>query len=355
MVTTVKPTDVFATADVVRLYPSINIEKCVAYMCQFLQERITALDPTVDMDSDSLKLFHDMIEVILNESYCHFASRIFKAVKGFPTGLACGRTCAEIYLHVTERELWGRFRGSMTFARRYIDDFNGFFRDEATARAFIGEYGNLSDDIQITADVSMDSFIMLDTLASKGDQWKETGKLDLALYQKPDSAFLYIPMFSDHPEHVLHAFIHGECMRIVKRNSCELLFLQHRELFRYRLLERSYTHKFIGAAFSSVHYSDRYKFLFERHDAAQRKTSMALTTENKTPALIALSLQHSQRADALGIARAIFSSKSEFLLEMYGVPEVLQTATFIHARKLGVKLGAIFLDYQYARVSGPRI
>ena len=70
-------------------------------LCQFLQERFIALDPTVDMDSGSLKLFYDMLEIILNESYCHFASRIFKAVKGLPTWLACGRTCAEIYVHVT--------------------------------------------------------------------------------------------------------------------------------------------------------------------------------------------------------------------------------------------------------------
>ena len=254
-----------------------------------------------------------------------------------------------------ERDLWARFRGSMTFAKRYIDDFNGFFRDESTARAFIAEYGNLSDDVQITADVSSDSFVMLDTRASKGEQWRATGMLDLALYQKPDSAFLYIPMFSDHPEHVLQAFIHGECIRIVKRNSCEVLFGQHRELFRYRLLARGYSQKFIGTAFATVRYSDRYKFLFERHDAAQRKSPMALTAENKTPALIALSLQHSQRADALGIARAIFSSKSEFLLEQYGVPEILQTATFIHARKSGVKLGDVLLDYQFPRVFGPRI
>ena len=92
----------------------------------------------------------------------------------------------------------------------------------------------------------------------------------------------------------------------MKRNSCEVLFGQHRELFRYRLLTRGYSQKFIGAAFATVRYSDRYKFLFERHDAAKRKSPMALTAENKTPALIALSLQHSQRANALGIARAIF-------------------------------------------------
>jgi hypothetical protein len=168
--------------------------------------------------------------------------------------------------------------------------------------------------VQITADVSSDSFVMLDTRASEGERWRATGMLDLALYQKPDSPFLYIPMFSDHPEHVLQAFIHGECIRIVKRNSCEALFGRHRELFRYRLLARGYSQKFIGTAFATVRYSDIYKFLFERHNAAKRKSQMALTAENKTPTLIALSLQHSQRADALGIARAIFPSKSEFLL-----------------------------------------
>jgi hypothetical protein len=72
---------------------------------------------------------------------------------------------------------------------------------------------------------------MLDTRAKKSDQWKETGILDLQLYQKLDSAFQYKPQFSDHPEHVLMAFIYGECIRIAKRNTNEALFWQHRELF----------------------------------------------------------------------------------------------------------------------------
>ena len=55
--------------------------------------------------------------------------------------------------------------------------------DESTARAFIAEYGNLSDNVQMTADVSSESFVMIDTRASKGDQWRESGKLDLAVYQ----------------------------------------------------------------------------------------------------------------------------------------------------------------------------
>ena len=185
----VKPTDVFVTADVVRLYPNINIAKCIVLLCQFVQERITAADPTIDMDSASLALFHDIMEIVLQENYCHFADRVFKAVKGFPTGIACGRSCAEIYLHMLERHLWTLFRPHMTFFRRYIDDFQGVFTSEGPARAFISAYGNLDDSVQITADVSETSFVMLDTRALKGEHWKETGLLDLQLYQKPDSAF----------------------------------------------------------------------------------------------------------------------------------------------------------------------
>ena len=37
------------------------------------------------------------------------------------------------------------------------------------------------------------------------------------------------------------------------------------------------------------------------------------------------------------------------------MPEVLHTATFIHARKTGVKLGDILIGYRYPRQSGPQI
>jgi hypothetical protein len=141
-------------------------------------------------------------------------------------------------------------------------------------------------------------------------------------------------------------------MRIVKRNSTELRFLQHRELFRFRLLARGYSRKFIGEAFSTVAYADRHKFLYERHLAAKEKDSTATlpTEENIAPALIALSLPHSQRADALGITQAIFSARSEYLTGVNTVPEVIQTATFLHARKSGMKLGSLLLDYRYPRL-----
>jgi hypothetical protein len=134
--TIAKDTNVFVTCDVIRLYPNINIVKCVTFFCQFLQERITAEDPTVDMDEISLAHFHDLMEVILNESYRRFANKVFKAVQGFPTGLACGRTCDEIYLHMLERDLWTRFRCHMSFARRYIDDFQGIFDSEEASPGF---------------------------------------------------------------------------------------------------------------------------------------------------------------------------------------------------------------------------
>jgi hypothetical protein len=61
-----------------------------------------------------------------------------------------------------------------------------------------------------------------------------------------------------------------------------------------------------------VSYADRHKFLYERHLAAKEK-DLTATDEISAPALIALSLPHSQRADALGITQAIFSARPEYL------------------------------------------
>ena len=97
-------------------------------------------------------------------------------------------------------------------------------------------YGKLDADVKITSEISATNAVMLDTSASKGLEWEQHGKMDLALFQNPDSSFLYILAVNDHPEHLLNAFDRGECMRVVKWNSSESRFLQYRELFRYCLL-----------------------------------------------------------------------------------------------------------------------
>ena len=115
---------------------------------------------------------------------------------------------------------------------------------------------------------------------------------------------------------------------------------QHRELFRCRLLARGYAHKFIGSIFSRVSYADRHTFLFGRHEAQKMKikSSISLTTENKTPALIALSLQHSQRADALGIAHAIFLQNWSFFLSRMVCPKYFRRPHSFMLEKLGSSL-----------------
>jgi hypothetical protein len=100
-------------------------------------------------------------------------------------------------------------------------------------------------------------------------------------------------------------------MRIVKRNSAELRFLQHRELFRFRLLARGYSQKFIGEAFSTMAYADMHKFLYERHLAAKEKESTA-TNENIAPALIALPCLTRREPTHWGLRRPFFSQIGVF-------------------------------------------
>ena len=39
----------------------------------------------------------------------------------------------------------------------------------------------------------------------------------------------------------------------------------------------------------------------------------------------------------------------------YGVPALLRVATFIHARKVGIKLGDTLIEFRYPRQYGSRI
>jgi hypothetical protein len=89
---------------------------------------------------------------------------------------------------------------------------------------------------------------------------------------------------------------------------------------------------YLNSGHSTVTYAGIHKFLYERHLAAKDKDSTAID-ENIAPALIALSLPHSQRADALGITHAIFSSHiGVFDGREHSAGSLIRTATFLHAR-----------------------
>ena len=61
--------------------------------------------------------------------------------------------------------------------------------------------------------------VLLDQQMAKGADWVATTRLDLTIYQKLLSVYLYISSFSDRMVHIMCAWIRGELIRYAKRSS----------------------------------------------------------------------------------------------------------------------------------------
>ena len=68
---------------------------------------------------------------------------------------------------------------------------------------------------------------------------------------------------------------------------------------------------------------------------------------NEGPVTLALTLPYTQRTDAMKVERALFSTSKRLLVENDTVPEVLRTARFRLAQKMGTKLGQQLLTTRF--------
>eukprot|EP01050_Picozoa_sp_SAG11_P000320 SAG11_NODE_8_length_31217_cov_52.169677_22_plen_127_part_00 len=110
-----------------------------------------------------------------------------------------------------------------------------------------------------------DELILLDVLAFKGPRFESTGRIDTRTYQKPGNTYLFIPPWTEHPRHVLTAFMRGELIRYIKRSSDEVFFNETRDAFKRRLRALGYPTALIDKTFSLVSYADRWRYLRLTH------------------------------------------------------------------------------------------
>eukprot|EP01052_Picozoa_sp_SAG31_P006374 SAG31_NODE_292_length_18283_cov_10.859859_17_plen_445_part_01 len=284
----------FVTLDIRRLYPSIDLHLCLEAVDTYLEVWLNYQDmPDRQrrLTAEEFALDSALRRVVLLENYCSFDGRFYKFTRGFPTGIANGRELAEIYRHMIERQvLHIDYIDYTVFVRGYVDDVClVVLCDHQIIEELIQSYRDAfaQHGLEITAEVTSTSFTMLDLLCEKGPDWQNTGKLDLSVYQKPGNAYLYIPGFSDHPIHVLRAWIKGELVRYAKRSSSFEAFDRTRRLFVSRLFTRGYSVVFLQPIFDAVLYDHRWSLLQQR--------LLQTNQPCDTPAVLALSLPYTQR------------------------------------------------------------
>ena len=228
---------VILTADIVSLYPSINVPDG---LCQLKRALILHEVPVFYID-----LLVDLCQWVLCNNYIEFGNTIWQQTKGTAMGTPISVCFAVIYLAMLELDIMSSCKKKPYFTepiiiKRYIDDIGSVFIDTISARIFINEYIAIRpDSLALTYELSNTSEIFLVLEFFKGSRIRE-GKLDTKVYQKPKNQYLYIPPFSYHQATVFTATIKAELRRyrILCNNDND--FNVVKSLYYDRLLSRGY-------------------------------------------------------------------------------------------------------------------
>ena len=128
----------------------------------------------------------------------------------------------------------------------------------------------------------MDSFIF------RGDDFAETGKFDISIFQKKDNKYMYIPAKSGHAKHTIKNFIFSELKRYVRYNMVKNNFQKIQTKLCARLRNRSYEKVQLKRLFRQVKYRERMNLLaissekndFREIHGAEVESGLIMESEN---------------------------------------------------------------------------
>lgn len=236
---------IFMSADIVNLYPSIDINAGIQELSEALK----------DSRTDNLKFILDLTRWTLEHNFLTFDKQIFKQIKGVAMGQSVAVAFACIYISMIEikclkkcHRLNSNFQYPVYF-KRFIDDIFSVWKTTADAEFFISEMNNMHPNIKLTSSISASFSIFLDVQVYKGPQFSHSNFLDIALYQKPINKYQYIPYSSYHTKFIFKSFITSELNRYLVKCTNPLDFLNLRRLFFQRLTNRGYNKRFLENIF----------------------------------------------------------------------------------------------------------
>jgi hypothetical protein len=253
---------VIVCADVTSLYPSIPIKLGV----KFMHDRLTYINnnnfkkynkylftkSTDNKSSPDIDFICELSLFILENNFIEFGDKHFQQTCGTAMGTPLAVAFANLFLQQLEFLVFQQLSvtGFPVLFKRYIDDILAFFKNKQHALEFINIYNSIVDTINITNTISQTEGVFLDLVVYVGPRYTKHNKLDVKLYQKPQNKYLYLPQFSYHNIPIFKAFINAEINRILFNCSQNCDFLMYKELFKQRLLKRTYCMSFLNKMFA---------------------------------------------------------------------------------------------------------
>ena len=246
--TTYSSSSIIFTADVVSLYPSIDINDGLKQLHKALALAIIPL-PTIH-------LILSLTQFVLCNNYITFGDSTWLQIKGTAMGTPLAVTFANIYLSMLEIECFTTCHLDPLFTpptlyKRFVDDIIAIFDDVYSSKLFLTTYNNLRPlNIHITHDISLHSGIFMDIKLLKGPRFTDSQLFDTIVYQKPMNSYLYIPQFSAHSN--FSSIVIAELKRYRTFCSSDLDYHSIKNLFFARLLARGYIASDLNIWFASI-------------------------------------------------------------------------------------------------------
>jgi hypothetical protein len=270
---------IFYTADVVNLYPSIDIDAGLIELAEALNLSKTA-NPNFILE---------LTKWTLKNNYFTFDDKIFKQTKGVAMGQSIAVSFACIYMSMLEMKCFKKCKSlrpsfqSPLYFKRYIDDIFSIWISKSDAEFFHSEMNKkMHPNIELTSSISSFSCIFLDVQIFKGSNFSHSSILDVVLYQKPINKYQYIPYSSYHTKYVFKSFISSELNRYICKCTSPLDFLSIKRQFYFRLIRRGYPDRYLKSIFDKFP-SDLSKLAQCRKQRLQSlKDAYAASKDNST-------------------------------------------------------------------------
>lgn len=241
------------TADIKSLYTSIPIASLLNNLSFMINSyRSNTLVKLEKPDNRVIQLTNyqiiQMVEIYIEFNFCldkNGTPRIFKQIKGIPTGGNCSPDLANIFLMAYEiqfrtfhESLWI----SIKFTGRYLDDLITLTNDEKfTWEVIQKDVFQNQIELEDNSKEGFKSGIFLDIEV----EINQNEGVVYQLYRKPGNAYQYIHKKSYIAEHIKKNFIQHETLRIQKRCKRHTDFVKHLRYFKNKLQERGYSKEYI--------------------------------------------------------------------------------------------------------------
>ena len=263
---------VLTSADVVALYPSIDIEDGMNALQWFMAEHTSI---PLNLQQKYLKLARFVLEN--NYVECEGIAGAFLQKVGTAMGTSFSVTYATIFMIWLETPIINEFRLHIMLYKRYIDDILLIWLgSSAELCRFRARFGTANDHIKLEWQGTPSSVDATDPARFNRHQHRKVDFLDLdiqavtcsgssefafRLYRKPGNAYAYLPYGSYHARHVFRGWLKAELLRLLTHSSNPSVWLEECRIFYAHLRNRGYPAKAIDACFRGVDWNQRRKAL----------------------------------------------------------------------------------------------